>query len=158
MSDIASAWTVEKVQQLRTLWLDGVHIVEIAAKLDMTKGQISGKSQRLGLPMRKPGPVTQTRRYEKAPVCKPPAVAEAAKATPRFVSLMNLLSGDCRWPMGDPRDPGFLYCGDNVRDGSSYCAAHHAIAYTPSTTRRPGKGDVRSAGGSQNETPVRVNF
>lgn len=44
------------------------------------------------------------------------------------------LSSDrlCQWPIGDPRDPDFRFCVAPRAPGkSSYCAHHHAIAYTP---------------------------
>lgn len=170
---LVGPWSEERIDTLRDLWRSGYSASDIARTIGVSRSAVLGKVFRLELPHRKapqPRPVKSkaevkrdrnrfvpTRLYAKAPPrpLPPPVIIES---NPRGVTLLDLKSGDCRWPMGDPRDPGFLYCGDNVRDGSSYCAAHHAIAYTPSTNRRPGKGDVRSAGGSQNETPVRVNF
>lgn len=37
----------------------------------------------------------------------------------------------CRWPIGDPKLPGFMFCGEERGMGSSYCDDHHRIAYTP---------------------------
>lgn len=169
-------WSEERIDTLRDLWRSGYSASDIARTIGVSRSAVLGKVHRLELPHRKapqPRPVkskaevkrdrnrfTPTRRYAKAPMpsprpLPPPVIIEA---NPRGVTLFDLQSGDCRWPMGDPHDPGFLYCGDNVRDGSSYCAAHHAIAYTPSTNRRPGKGDVRSTGGERYSVPASVNF
>lgn len=43
---------------------------------------------------------------------------------------MARLDGGCRWPIGEPRKPGFRFCGavDVVR-GQSYCAEHCAKAH-----------------------------
>jgi GcrA cell cycle regulator len=36
----------------------------------------------------------------------------------------------CRWPIGEPRRPGFRYCdAADVVLGKPYCAAHCAVAY-----------------------------
>jgi GcrA cell cycle regulator len=40
------------------------------------------------------------------------------------------VSARCAWPIGDPRDPDFNFCGRPVaRPGLPYCAAHMARAY-----------------------------
>jgi len=36
----------------------------------------------------------------------------------------------CRWPIGDPQQPGFGYCGCAVDGGSVYCLEHRAVATT----------------------------
>ena len=46
------------------------------------------------------------------------------------VSLHDLQSHHCRWPIGDPASPGFGFCGDAIRDESvPYCTHHCRIAY-----------------------------
>lgn len=45
------------------------------------------------------------------------------------VALVDLERGQCRWPLGDPRDPGFGFCGLPVAgEKTSYCAAHHRVS------------------------------
>jgi GcrA cell cycle regulator len=44
-------------------------------------------------------------------------------------SLLELDHHACRWPIGDPRTPDFLFCGAKPRRGKPYCAAHCARAY-----------------------------
>jgi GcrA cell cycle regulator len=65
---------------------------------------------------------------------------EAAK--PR--TMATLQSNECRWPIGDPQQPGFHFCGAHKEDGRSYCATHAALASTPGRPRtltyRPGPG------------------
>lgn len=42
------------------------------------------------------------------------------------VSLLDLTAGVCHWPVGDPGEPGFFYCG-GARDPyctQPYCRAH----------------------------------
>jgi GcrA cell cycle regulator len=42
---------------------------------------------------------------------------------------MDLKTTSCRWPFGDPRLPGFGFCGAAAAPGSRYCAEHKAIAF-----------------------------
>ena len=43
--------------------------------------------------------------------------------------LMKLTQETCRWPLGDPREPGFQFCMEQHAPGSPYCSAHHAGAF-----------------------------
>jgi GcrA cell cycle regulator len=158
---IVQGWTDERMEQLRVLWDRQLSASEIGRILGATRNAVLGKVHRMRLPSHKP--VTEpsrtkpklkrnrnrfvpTRLYDRAPARPLPQLVDVpAQVRPRFVSIMDLKSGDCRWPIGDPRKPTFSFCGDGVRDSSSYCAAHHQLAYRPSQDRRPGKGDVRSA-------------
>jgi GcrA cell cycle regulator len=36
----------------------------------------------------------------------------------------------CRWIDGDPRQPGWTFCGEPVEHGGSWCKAHHARVFT----------------------------
>ena len=50
------------------------------------------------------------------------------------ISLTELDNHTCRWPLGDPKDENFRFCGKKVRIGQTYCDEHSAIAYV-----KPGK-------------------
>ena len=50
------------------------------------------------------------------------------------LSLTDLDNHTCRWPIGDPKDDNFRFCGKKVRVGQTYCDEHAAIAYV-----KPGK-------------------
>ena len=45
------------------------------------------------------------------------------------VRLTDLDNHTCRWPIGDPRDENFHFCGKKVRTGQTYCEEHSSIAY-----------------------------
>jgi hypothetical protein len=47
------------------------------------------------------------------------------------VDIWGLDSSRCKWPLGEPGDDAFRFCGDARADRSSYCAHHHQIAYPP---------------------------
>ena len=51
------------------------------------------------------------------------------------VKLVDLDSHTCRWPLGDPRDDDFGFCGKKVRAGQTYCDEHSAMAYVKATRR-----------------------
>lgn len=44
-------------------------------------------------------------------------------------SLTDLDNHTCRWPIGDPKDENFHFCGKKVRIGQTYCDEHANIAY-----------------------------
>jgi hypothetical protein len=46
----------------------------------------------------------------------------------RFVALGDLTLTTCRWPLGDPRDEGFRFCGAPC--DPPYCISHRRLAYT----------------------------
>ena len=43
--------------------------------------------------------------------------------------LVDLDNHTCRWPIGDPKDENFHFCGKKVKIGQTYCEEHAAIAY-----------------------------
>jgi hypothetical protein len=44
----------------------------------------------------------------------------------------------CAWPQGDPKLPGFTFCGAPIaRPGLPYCIEHMRRAYLRDPTRRP---------------------
>lgn len=54
----------------------------------------------------------------------------------RRISLLDLTERVCKWPIGDPTDPGFHFCGLPSVPGKPYCAAHVAVAFQPMSSRR----------------------
>lgn len=51
------------------------------------------------------------------------------------VALIDLTERMCKWPIGDPRDADFTFCGLGVRQGTPYCPQHAAAAYQTSSRR-----------------------
>jgi GcrA cell cycle regulator len=52
------------------------------------------------------------------------------------VALIDLTERMCKWPIGDPREPDFTFCGRNIRPGTPYCPDHAAAAYQTSSRSR----------------------
>lgn len=91
----------------------------------------------------KPEPLkVQTPRLEPARTKKIEHIVEDVKITPIKIekkdivikkegdfSLIDLDGHSCRWPIGDPKDENFHFCGKKIRTGQTYCDEHSAIAY-----------------------------
>ena len=45
------------------------------------------------------------------------------------IPLVKLDNHTCRWPLGDPRDDDFCFCGKRINTGQTYCEEHAAVAY-----------------------------
>lgn len=68
------------------------------------------------------------------PVVEPETDEEIVPEKPKEikttnVSLMELKLTSCRWPIGDPKDPDFHFCGNQTQTGKSYCPDHCKMAY-----------------------------
>ena len=141
-----SVWTGERILALRRLWSEGHTTAEIGRRMGVSKNAVVGKAHRLDLPAR-PTPIRRPdtgirptpRRIERPPV--PPLAAlvrlgscpdepTAARTSP-IAPCMPVVLGitACRWPVGDPRAPGFRFCDDPTLARRPYCAAHQAAAY-----------------------------
>ena len=49
-------------------------------------------------------------------------------------TVVTLLPGDCRWPIGDPHHKHFHFCGKKKVEGRPYCECHMRQCFQP--TRR----------------------
>jgi len=116
------SWTEDKIKQLKKLWTKGKTTIEISKELGMSKNSIIGKVHRLDLNAR-PSPIKR-----KAPVV--PATKAAKRTTSAKCQLMDLKTNTCRWPIGDPTDKDFCFCGKPTVTGKSYCEEHCHQAYT----------------------------
>ncbi|MBQ9272027.1 MAG: global cell cycle regulator GcrA-like protein [Alphaproteobacteria bacterium] len=145
-------WSEESVEKLRQMWSEGLTANEIAKKLGVTKNAIVGKVHRLCLTAR-PSPikskdeesselelsVTENEK-EKAIAAKQRSFSKA-ESEPEIckpgvnIKLIDLDSHTCRWPIGDPRDDDFCFCGKKVRTGQTYCDEHAQMAYVKATKK-----------------------
>ncbi|MHA6287326.1 GcrA family cell cycle regulator [Maricaulis sp. CAU 1757] len=163
------AWTDERVEELKKLWSDGLSASQIAKQLGgVTRNAVIGKVHRLGLSGRAT-PSRPARRTVKpsrprttaTPVASAPSVSRQAPAapapsTPAPVEPAVLPSGDlatvltlrdsmCKWPIGDPAQASFRFCGHKTESGQAYCHAHSDMAYQPSQKRRRRTSDAAAA-------------
>ncbi len=99
-------WTAEMVDALRRLWGEGHSASYIAVQLGgISRNAVIGKAHRLHLSAR-PSPIRRT-------------------------GSMSAAAGGktCSWPVGDPKQNGFHFCGDPVEAGRPYCTVHCESAY-----------------------------
>jgi GcrA cell cycle regulator len=59
----------------------------------------------------------------------------AAKNVRKPKTLLDLEPHDCRWPIGEPRQAGFHFCGERHLEGRPYCARHWSMAFQPPRPR-----------------------
>jgi GcrA cell cycle regulator len=148
-------WTNERIDELRRLWGQGQTASRIAELLGgVTRNAVIGKAHRLGLRGR-PSPIRREEGHQAMP--RAPRTAPAAaiaeeltrdsaapvvenpaplpplpvEAPPAPIAGKPLRSGTkaCSWPVGDPKQPGFHFCGEEAVPGRPYCAAHCTQAY-----------------------------
>lgn len=68
-----------------------------------------------------------------------PRPAAPRERSTSVIGVLELTSHTCRWPIGDPDDPDFGFCGMKTEAGLPYCSEHAAIAYQQQQDRRPGE-------------------
>ncbi|MGD1933930.1 MAG: GcrA family cell cycle regulator [Candidatus Phaeomarinobacter sp.] len=161
------SWTDERVEQLKQMWIDGLSASQSAARLGgVTRNAVIGKVHRLGLSGRG-APTRVTRRRPAAPraprsttassVPKREAASKKAAIAPApepeelevisdpdaQANLLELNEQTCKWPIGDPGDENFHFCGQRSAPGLPYCAAHAKMAYQPLPSRRERKDRPR---------------
>ena len=144
-------WTDESVEQLRQMWAQGLTANEIAKKLGVTKNAIVGKVHRLCLTAR-PSPIKSKESEPEADIFEvetttkdtvasdvsqnmTQSVATPAEKKSGNIKLVDLDSHTCRWPLGDPREDDFCFCGKKVRMGQTYCDEHSQLAYVKATKK-----------------------
>ncbi|MCB1681452.1 MAG: gcrA cell cycle regulator family protein [Alphaproteobacteria bacterium] len=144
------SWTDERVTLLKKLWTEGRTAAEIAKELGgVTRNAVIGKAHRLKLSNRV-SPIQQNnkkpvvaksieRKIEKPvmvlPPVKPVETRKQRDADSLF-SLLDLKPRMCRWPVGDPHDEEFGFCGEEVILGLPYCCEHAKTAYQAATRNK----------------------
>ena len=142
-------WTEERVEQLKTLWNDGLSASQVARVLGgVTRNAVIGKVHRLGLAGRASPTRSDRPRHSsahKSIVRTAPPEPEIVEEDPitledgSFATVLTINDRMCRWPIGDPSKGEFHFCGHNPKQGSPYCEAHARKAYQPQTLRRDRK-------------------
>jgi GcrA cell cycle regulator len=142
-----SPWTLERTERLIALTKAGCSGSVIAAKLGVSRNSVIGKISRLGMQLgncrngmrqslqselRKPNRPSPNKRrkvqvkskpvFEKAPI-PVPTIDDVARVT-----FPELEAHHCKYPIGDPRQSGFGFCGLERIPGSPYCMPHTRIS------------------------------
>ena len=159
------AWTDERVELLKKLWAEGLSASQIAARLGgVTRNAVIGKVHRLGLSGRATSSRSSSPRprrthvpragrassllfgtrgatalkpyYEAEPDLAPAPLEELVIPLNERASIMTLKEAMCRWPIGDPGEPEFHFCGRKTCASLPYCEHHARMAYQPVQARR----------------------
>jgi GcrA cell cycle regulator len=150
-------WDDDRVELLKKMWADGLSAPQIAKQLGgVTRNAVIGKVHRLGLSGRatpaKPQVVHATRprptpppRQIAPPVCQPLPDLCGVNEAPGTATLLTLGAHMCKWPIGDPRDAAFTFCGRRAEDGRVYCHGHVQVSYVPLGKPRPTWSEERRA-------------
>ena len=156
-----ATWTKERVEQLRGYVNAGLTCSQIADEIGVTRNAVIGKIHRLGLSPGRPAgrPARERPPRDRRPRSLPQrgllhliyaqapsvgelatgelaAVAQAPIESAQRCSLLELAQGKCRWPLDDPGNADFAFCGNDSHPGLSYCAAHARMAYRFPARRR----------------------
>lgn len=141
-------WTYERVEQLKNLWTEGLSASQIARVLGgVTRNAVIGKVHRLGLTGRTVPSRQTTRRVPSVPRSRerqaacielPVEEPELVLEDGSFATVLTVNDRMCRWPIGEPDNNAFHFCGRKPKSGSPYCEAHARKAYQPGTAVRPG--------------------
>lgn len=159
------AWTEERVTLLKKLWAEGLSASQIANKLGgVTRNAVIGKVHRLGLSGRATTSRIKSvrpRKSARAPTrtVKPKFINSAQASLKKEMessgevhiarpvqelyipheeraSIATLRENSCRWPIGDPTEADFHFCGREKINGVPYCEFHARLAFQPVQARR----------------------
>ena len=138
------SWTHERIEHLKKLWEAGHTASNIATELGgITRNAVIGKAHRLGLSGRmksksKVSSVSIVRR-KKMPANRNSKIIELTTSVSEPmnpISFAGIKDGLCRWPLGEPEELDFKFCGRSSNDGVIYCDEHHSLAYQPLSQTR----------------------
>ena len=123
-----SVWDEKNLERLKKLWDEGLPITKIGLELGVSRNSIAGKAHRLGLPKRN-SPISKSGEPRKN---KSISNFETSKELPLKILLREVewSRNRCCWPIGDPKLPGFSFCGTSIVPGRPYCEEHSNLAYT----------------------------
>lgn len=157
-------WTDEMVETLRKMWAEGKTASQVSRALGgrVSRNAVVGKVHRLGMcftrsvgvnrvrgathPARKkhkPKPMMAAAPGVPSPVAKVFAAEPFVPAGPELVipaderkTVATLEANDCRWPIGDPQQADFHFCGKTKVAGLPYCEFHARRAFQPPQVSR----------------------
>ena len=133
------SWTYERVEKLKQLWEEGLTASRIAAELgEVTRNAVIGKAHRLGLSGRMASKksnggisIIRKKRVNISQNQKVINIAPVINEPMNPTDFENIKDGLCRWPLGEPEEIDFKFCGRNTQEGFVYCQSHYKQAYQP---------------------------
>jgi GcrA cell cycle regulator len=92
----------------------------------MPDGTVTMPTPAITTPIEQAKPVERTAMIAPLP---PLRLADGGAAT-----ILTLRDSMCKWPIGDPADPKFAFCG-RKSDCGPYCSEHAKVAFQPARKR-----------------------
>ena len=138
------SWNQQKVDDLKKLWNEGVATSRIGEQLGFTKNAVIGKAFRLGLERRQNSrkKTAQSQSVSSVTMYRETSALGHSQITPKRevtrrrekFSFKKSIVGtgsfkSCQWPIGDPLEEGFHYCGGQNIPTKPYCIEHYKKAY-----------------------------
>jgi GcrA cell cycle regulator len=141
-------WTSEKTDVVRALY--PTHSASIIALMInerfggvYTRNSVIGICHRLGLKkggmgrhplhqLNQKRPPRGKMKLKSKPEWKPgppPYIGPRPSGIQCQCQVVDLEPYNCRWPFGDPLQPGFYFCGAVVAEGWQYCPTHLKLAH-----------------------------
>ena len=159
-----AGWTEERVNILKHMWAAGDSCQVIADELGgITRCAVIGKVHRLGLAERETKHAVSGRWQGHQPkrirTAKPKTTMRISKkngSEPILIDevmidmileedknipleqrkkLLQLTAKTCHFPVGDPREEGFFFCGAEPLEDQPYCGRHCSVAFMPHASR-----------------------
>lgn len=151
------AWTEDEDRVLAEMAKAGASLPDMIARIGRSRDSINGRLHRTGLAAGRTRETRSRAQYRAArlkakatiaqrspempanpipvPEAKPTAMTspEADLVIPvrERRTILTLEAGDCRWPIGDPQDAEFHFCGKSKVAGLPYCEFHARRAFQP---------------------------
>lgn len=143
------SWTKRRIEALKILWAEGNSATKVAHALgNTTRNAVIGKVHRLGISDRRKLQETLAAtlsKKDKSNKGKPEEGKKSAALTKsdrkaltamfplpvqegKAATVLTLKSSMCKWPIGDPGDSKFAFCGRKATHGP-YCEYHAKLAF-----------------------------
>ncbi len=131
-------WAEVEVDFIKQQWAEGLSASQIARLIStparpISRNAVISKLHRLGAPQRVASAPRRTVAVRVAPVRRASAPFREPLLKPDGgkVTLLDLNNLTCRWPIGDPQEKDFHFCGRKPAPDLPYCEPHCRKAYQP---------------------------
>ncbi len=86
----------------------------------------------------------------KLPIAPPTFIEEKIVHDGELISILDLTERVCRWPIGDPKEGEFGFCGADCDPAHPYCAPHMTMAFQ-ATAKKEAKKMIKKASKDDDE-------
>ena len=163
-------WPEKHTAVFKRLYAEGLSGSQVAQMMnwelgtEYTRNAVIGKAHRMGFVRRSSKPRPRSRkwkadapktrklkpvvRYWELPRPRPFLLPPEPVFMPldRHLTLMQLTERTCKFPVGDPQEPSFSFCGaPKEADGCPYCEFHARIAFQSKSSLRDRQLERRAA-------------